>query len=177
MKHSTDQRAHRPTSSPPLRSNLQLYLTHNINNLIYFFPALAFAYPTDSAQTHRGRRAPPFSYLCLQEMRATQHSIKTLFCTNDPTTSFSIFFVLSSSSLFFSQSSSVEIYFPDFVVARAMKQMLRDGWILWRVAGGKKNLVTIPGDEINKSPARSGIIRTQIPLCCVPVCVLEGLRE
>lgn len=92
MKHSTDQRAHRPTSSPPLRSNLQLYLTRNVNNLIYFFPRPRFRSPTDSAQTHRGRRAPPFSYLCLQEMWATQHSIKTIFCTIDPTTLRSPFF-------------------------------------------------------------------------------------
>lgn len=95
MKHSTDQWAHRPTFSPPFRSNLQLYLTRNINNLIYFFAALAFVYPTDSAPTHRGRRAPPFSYLCLQEMWATQHSIKTIFCTIDPTEPFLLFFFCS----------------------------------------------------------------------------------
>lgn len=42
---------------------------------------------------------------------------------------------------------------------------------------GARKTLTIPGDEINKSPARSGIIRTQIPVCYVPVCALEGLRK
>lgn len=74
-----------PLSSSLLKSQ-QLYLTCNINNLIYFLaPSFSPSLPNTDTQLHRRFCLLPFSYLCLQEMWATQHSIKTIFCTIDPT--------------------------------------------------------------------------------------------
>lgn len=94
MKRSTDQRAHQPPLSSSLLKSQQLYLTCNINNLIYFLAP--FFLSPKQPHTHRRVCSLPFSYLCLQEMWATQHSIKTIFCTIDPTAlvSPSCFFLL-----------------------------------------------------------------------------------
>ncbi len=122
MKHSTDQRAHQPTLSSSLLKSQQLYLTCNINNLIYFLAPLflstnqphsyiyiyTYTHTHTHTRIHRSVCSVLFSYLCLQEMWATQHSIKTIFCTIDPTAlvSPSCFFFFSSS-----WSSSMKMVF------------------------------------------------------------------
>lgn len=166
-----------PIGLRPLLLSVQIcnYIWHVTSIISFIFlPALAFAHPTDFAQTHRGCGAPPFSYLCLQEMWATQHSIKTIFCTIDPTT------LLSRVFLFFplplSSSPGPSRWKSVFLALLLLKPWSKCYKMakFYEERRGRKTL-TIPGDEINKPPARSGIIRTQIPIRCVCSWGTEGI--
>lgn len=73
-------------ASPALCSNLSNYIWH-VTSIISFIslPLLSLAKPHTLTHTHRRFCSLSFSYLCLQEMWATHYSIKTIFCTIDPT--------------------------------------------------------------------------------------------
>lgn len=85
MKHSTDQRAHQPTLSSSLLKSQQLYLTCNIDNLIYFPAPLYSPFPSFSHLTypHTQAQKAVLALMLLSKsagkMRTMQHSIKNNF--------------------------------------------------------------------------------------------------
>lgn len=133
MKHSTDQRAHRPTSSPALRSNLQLYLTRNINNLIYPPP-----YPTGSAQTRRGGLSPPIllsvSAGNVSQAALNKNNFLHHWSHNTPFFCFFLFFPLPLSSS--PHPPPWKSVFLTLLLPETMKHPLWGVQLLWRPAGG-----------------------------------------